>query len=81
MLYGEPNLLIKEVAMFLTKKLILANILVGSAVLATVGSAALAYALTDSDCRHKLKDCVDKMRDCKDQMCNRSSDINGAEKA
>ena len=77
-LYGEPNLLIKEVAMFLTKKLILANILVGSAVLATVGSAALAYALTDSDCRHKLKDCVDKMRDCKDQMCNRSSDINGA---
>ena len=67
--------------MFLTKKLILANILVGSAVLATVGSAALAYALTDPDCRHKFKDCADKMRNCKDKMCNRSPDIDGTEKA
>ena len=67
--------------MFLTKKLILANILVGSAVLATLGTAALAYALTDPDCRHKLKDCADKMRNCKDKMCNRSPDIDGTEKA
>jgi len=80
-LYAEPNLLIKEVAMFLTKKLILANILVGSALLATLGTAAFVYVLTDPDCRHNLKDCADKMRNCKDKMCNRSSDIDSAEKA
>ena len=67
--------------MFLTKKLILANVLVGSAVFATLGTVAFAYALTDPDCRHKLKDCADKMRNFKDKMCNRSSDIDGAEKA
>ena len=67
--------------MFLTKKLILANVFLGSAVLATIGTAALAYALTDPDCRHKLKGCTDKMRNCKDRICNRSSDINGAEAA
>ena len=80
-LYEKPNLLRKEIVVFLTKKLILANVLVGSAVLATLGTAAFAYALTDPDCRHKLKDCADKMRNCKDKMSNRSSDINGAEKA
>ena len=67
--------------MFLTKKLILANILVGSALLATLGTAAFVYVLTDPDCRHNLKDCADKMRNCKDKMCNRSSDIGSAEKA
>ena len=67
--------------MFLTKKLILANVFLGSAVLATVGTAALAYALTDPNCKNKLKDCADKMRDCKHKMCNRSSDIKGAEEA
>ena len=67
--------------MFLTKKLILANVFLGSAFLATLGTAALAYALTDPDCRHKLKDCANKMRNCNDKMCNRSSDIDVAEKA
>ena len=67
--------------MFLTKKLILANVFLGSAVLATVGPAALAYALTDPNCKNKLKDCADKMRDCKHKMYNRSSDIKGAEEA
>ena len=67
--------------MFLTKKLILANVFLGSAVLATLGTAALAYALTDPNCKNKLKSCTDKMRNCKDRMCNRSSDINGAEAA
>ena len=81
MIYPEANLSRKEIAMFLTKKLILANVFVSSAVLATLGTAAFAYALTDQDCRHKLKDCADKMRNCKDKMRNRSSDIDGAEKA
>ena len=80
-LYEKPNTLLKEIAMFLTKKLILANVFVSSAVLATLGTAAFAYALTDPVCRHKLKDCADKMRNCKDKMRNRSSDIDGAEKA
>ena len=65
--------------MFFVKKVILANVLVGSAVFTTLGTAAFAYALTDPDCRHKLKDCADKMRNCKDKMCNRSSDIDGTE--
>ena len=67
--------------MFLMKKLILANVLVGSANFATLGAAALAYALTDADCRHKLKDYANKMRNCKDRMRTRSSNIDGAEKA
>ena len=67
--------------MFLTKKLILANVLVGSAIFAALGTAALAYALTDADCRHKLKDYANKMRNCKDEMRTRSSNTNGAEKA
>ena len=67
--------------MFLIKKLILANVLVGSAVFATLGTVAFAYALTDPDCRHKLKDCADKMRNCKFKACNRASGINGAENA
>ena len=67
--------------MFLTKKLILANVFVSSAVLATLGTAALAYALTDPDCRHKLKDCADKMRNCANKMCNRSSNDGGPEMA
>ncbi len=67
--------------MFFVKKVILANVLVGSAVLATLGAAAFAYAMNDKDCRHKLKDCADKTRNCKNKMCNRSSDIDGTEKA
>ena len=67
--------------MFFVKKVILANVLVGSAVFATLGTAAFAYALTDPDCRHKLKDCADKMRNCKFKACNRASGIDVAEKA
>ena len=55
-LYQEPNLFQKERFMLLANKVILANVLVGSAVLATVGTAALAYALTVRDCRTKVKD-------------------------
>lgn len=67
--------------MFLTKKLILANVVLSGAVFATLGSAAIAYALTDPACRNKLKNCADKMRNCKDKTCNRSSNIDGAENA
>ena len=35
--------------MFFVKKVILANVLVGSAVFATLGTAAFAYALNDQD--------------------------------
>ena len=67
--------------MFFVKKVILANVFVGSAVLATLGTAAFAYALTGPVCRHKLKDCAGKIRNFKDKVCKRSSDINDAEKA
>ena len=67
--------------MFLAKKIMVANMLVGGAVLAAVGTAALTYALVNPDCRDKFKDCADKMRDCKDKMCNRSSKTDSAEGA
>ena len=80
-LYQEPNLLQKERVMLLANKVILANVLVGSAVLATVGTAAFAHALTERDCRNRPKDRAVKMRDYKDKMCNRSPDMGDAEEA
>ena len=59
----------------------MANVLAGNAVLATLGTAVFAYALTNPDCRHKLKDYADKMRNCKDKAYNRASGTNVAEKA
>ena len=64
--------------MFLAKKIMVANMLVGGAVLAAVGTAALTYALVNPDCRDKFKGCADKIRNCKDKMCNRSSKTNSA---
>ena len=80
-LYEKPNLLFDEVAMLPTKKLILANILLGSIVHATVGTATLAYALTDPDCRQKLKDCSDRICNCKDKKFNGSFGGDRAEQA
>lgn len=69
--------------MFLAKKIIAANIIVGGAVAAAVGTvvgtAAVAYALSDPDCRDKLKDCADKLRDCTNKMCSRSSNADKTE--
>tara|TARA_A100001011_G_C14098705_1_gene751837 strand:+ start:727 stop:945 length:219 start_codon:yes stop_codon:yes gene_type:complete len=59
--------------MFFAKKIIAANILIGGAVLAAAGTAAVAYAMSDPNSRDKLKDCSDRMRDCVNRMCNRSS--------
>ena len=67
--------------MLLAKKIIAANIVIGGAVLATAGTAALTYALFDPDAREKLKECADKFRDTKNKMSNRSSDKNGTETA
>ena len=60
--------------MFFTKKIIAANIVIGGAVLATAGTAAVVYAMSDPNCRDKIKDCSDRMRDCVNRLCNRSSD-------
>ena len=67
--------------MILAKKIIAANMVIGGAVLATAGTAALTYALFDPDAREKLKECADKFRDTKNKMSNRSSDKNGTETA
>ena len=67
--------------MLFVEEVILANVFVSSAVLATLETAAFAYALTTPDCRHQLKDCADQMRYCKYKACNRASGINVAEKA
>ena len=66
---------------FLAKKIVVASMLLGGAILLTVGSFTLAHALTDPDCRNKLKDCADRLRGCKDKMCNSSPNINGTEEA
>ena len=67
--------------MFLAKKIIAANIVIGGAVLAAAGKAAVAYAMSDPNCRDKLKDCSDRIRDCANKMCNRSSNDGGPEMA
>ena len=60
--------------MFFTKKIIAANIVIGGAVLALAGTTAIDYAMSDPNCRDKIKDCSDRMRDCANRLCNRSSD-------
>ena len=50
--------------MFLAKKIMAANLLVGGVVLTAVGTAALTYVLFDPDAREKMKDCADKFRAC-----------------
>tara|TARA_B100001057_G_scaffold136961_1_gene136608 strand:- start:788 stop:1006 length:219 start_codon:yes stop_codon:yes gene_type:complete len=67
--------------MFLAKKIIAANMVIGGAVLAAAGIAAVAYAMSDPNCRDKLKDCSDRIRDCANKMCNRSSNDGGPEMA
>ena len=59
--------------MFFAKKIIAANIVIGGAVLAAAGTAAVAYAMSDPNSRDKLKDCSDRMRDCANRMGNRPS--------
>lgn len=60
--------------MFFNKKIIAANVVIGGAVLATAGTAAVVYAMSDPKFRDKIKDCADKMRNLPNGMCNRSSD-------
>jgi hypothetical protein len=60
--------------MFFAKKIIAANIVIGGAVLAAAGTAAIAYAISDPNCKDKIKDCSDGMRECANRLCNRSSD-------
>jgi len=48
--------------MFLAHKLIATKILFTGAVFVTAGTFLAAAALTDSNCRNKLKECADKLR-------------------
>ena len=61
--------------MFLAKKIMAANILVGGVVLATVGTAALTYVLFDPDAREKMKDCADKFRVCRDKKPSDDTEV------
>ena len=45
--------------MLIAKKVIAANMVIGGAVLAAAGKAALKYALFDPDAREKLKECAE----------------------
>ena len=65
--------------MLIAKKIIALNAIIGVAVLTTVGTAAVAYALTNPTCRDKLRDCKYKLRHCKSKMCSRSPDTNGTQ--
>ena len=60
--------------MLVAKKIIAANLIVGGAIVVAAGTAAIAYAMSDPNCRDKIKDCSDRMRDCVNRLCNRSSD-------
>ena len=61
--------------MFIAKKIIAANIVIGGAVLAMVGTVALTYALFDPDCREKLNDCADKFPVYKNKMSSNTSEV------
>lgn len=67
--------------MFLAKKIMAANMLVGGVVLATVGTAALTYVLFDPNAREKMKDCADKFRACKRQKPSDDTEISDTETA
>ena len=67
--------------MLVAKKLIAANLIVGGAIVIAAGTAAIAYAMSDPNCRNKIKDCSDRMRDCANRLCNRSSDNGDPEMA
>ena len=67
--------------MFLAKKVMAANMLVGGVVLATVGTAALTYVLFDPDAREKMKDCTDKFRACKRKKPSDDTEIGDTETA
>ena len=69
------------VLMLVAKKIIAANLIVGGAIVVAAGTAAIAYAMSDPNCRDKIKDCTDRMRDCANRMCNRSSDSGDLEMA
>ena len=67
--------------MLVAKKIIAANLIVGGAIVVAAGTAAIAYAIFDPNCRNKVKDCSDRMRDCANRLCNRSSDNGDPEMA
>ena len=67
--------------MFLAKKIMAANMLVGGVVLATVGTAALTYVLFDPDAREKMKDCADKFWACKRKEPSVDTEIGDTETA
>ena len=60
--------------MLVAKKIIAANLIVGGAIVIAAGTAAIAYAMSDPNCRDKIKDCSDRMRACANRLCNNSSD-------
>ena len=67
--------------MLVAKKIIAANLIVGGAIVVAAGTAAIAYAMSDPNCRDKIKDCSDRMRDCANRLCNRSYDSDDPEMA
>ena len=67
--------------MLVAKKIIAANLIVGGAIVVAAGTAAIAFAMSDHNCRSKIKDCSDRMRDCANRLCNRSSDNGDPEMA
>ena len=67
--------------MFLAKKIMAANMLVGGVVLATVGTAALTYVLFDPNAREKMKDCADKFWACKRRKPSDDTEISDTETA
>ena len=67
--------------MLVAKKIFAANLIVGGAIVVAAGTATIAFAMSDPNCRDKIKDCSDRMRDCANRLCNRSSDNGNPEMA
>ena len=54
-------------------KIIATNLILCGAIVATAGTAVIAFAMNDPLCRDKIKDCTKRLRDQANSMCNRSS--------
>ena len=62
--FAKPKCGNEERHICVAKKIPPANIVIGEAVLATLGTAALTHVLFDPDSREKMNECTDKFRAC-----------------
>ena len=61
-----------DAQMLFSKSIVAANIILGGAIVAAVGSALLVYAINDPRCMERIKRCSDQMG-CRLGKCSKQS--------